>query len=121
MSLEGLQIIERTGFALFTAMRQSTSSPGKNPYQVADFYCDLQLKCVNSGPEVVSFSFCKCCNGKVVEAVISIQKTPSEDLAAPGWTNTWKTDFISKSESKLEYDIEEGIPPISASLLSYVK
>lgn len=115
LSLEGLQIIQKAGLALFTAMRHSASCLGENPYQVADFRCDLQLKCVNPGPEVVSFSFWKCCNGKVIEAVISTQKTPS------GWTKTWKTDFISRSESKLKCDIEQDIPPISASFSPYIK
>lgn len=119
MSLEGLQISQIAGLALLTAMRHSTSSPGENPYQ--DFQCDLRLKCVNPGPEEVSFSFWKCCNGKVIEAVISTQKNPSGDLASPGWTKTWKTDFISKSESKLKCNIEEDIPPISASLSPCIK
>lgn len=43
------------------------------------------------------------------------------DLASPGWTKTWKTDIISRSESKLKCDIEEGIPLISASLSPYIK
>lgn len=112
---------QRAGLALFTAMRHSTICPGENPYQIGDFQCDLQLKWVNPGPEVVFFSFWKCCNGKVIEAPISTQKIPSGDMASPGWTGTWKTDFISRSESKLKCDIEEGIPPISASLSPYIK
>lgn len=63
--------------------RQSISSPGENPYLIADFQCDLELKCVNPGPEVVLSSFWKYCNGKGVEAVMDTQETPSGDLAAP--------------------------------------
>ena len=56
--------------------RQSISSPGEKPYLVAEFQCDLELKCVNPGPEVVS-STGSAAMGKGIEAVMGTQETPA--------------------------------------------
>lgn len=70
------------------------SSPGGKLYLVADFQCDLELKCVNPGPEQVSSSFWKCCSGKGIEAVMDTQEIPLGDLAALVWTKAWKTELL---------------------------
>jgi len=87
-----LNFPERQVCSVYYDERQSISFPGESPYLVADFQHDLELKCVNPGSEVVSSGFRKCRNSEGIEPVMDTQKSPSEDLAVPAWTKSWKTE-----------------------------